>query len=149
MARRDDKVLRLIQMFPCMHCPEFILIACGNNLLAETDVQVKLFCIRLQIFDHLRARRISRVGERIWEIRQLRVLFVGVQVQPVIVAVPNRPNLIALLQDQAWNIRLLETSPTASPAGPAPMTIVWLTIGRSDIYEVCPVPAYSASNLLF
>ena len=64
--------------------------------------------VAFQVVHHLRARRVARIAARHRQAGQAGVVAIGVQVQAVVVAAPDRADRVALFQDGGLDAVLAE-----------------------------------------
>ena len=107
--RRDDQMARAVRRGARLHVPSAVATARGDDLFIESRLESEGTGVRLEIFDHLIARRISWTATREGKEWKRRTSLVRVKVQPIVMCSPGRGYSSPSFEDGKWNVRARQT----------------------------------------
>jgi hypothetical protein len=81
---------------------------------------LKFVCVSFQVVNDLSPGWISWIFSGVAEKRKFGILFIGMEMKPVVVAVPSGTDLVSLFQNEARNSRPLETGSNGKARGSSP-----------------------------
>jgi hypothetical protein len=98
-ASRNDDNGRRGRLVSGLCAPEAPVAPDRADGCVEDRLKIELRRVSFKIFDHLCARWVAAVGGRHRQTRQARMPAIGVQMQPVVVAPPDRADRIGFFQN--------------------------------------------------